>query len=222
MVISELESLQHLHLIDAGIDCDTMLELCNGLRDSSSMEYLDLRHNIFDAKGLAELIRALGQHMSVKHLYLESLPIDHSEARMLADFFAQDTCLIEELELNEADFDIESLDIIMEALYMADHLRRLSLSKNILTTNICEHLAKMPTSLHSFESLCLSHCEICEDGLELLCSGFYGKTTIKYLDLSWNNIQANGMKIILKMLQHNKSLEKLLIQHNFLGSEGAK
>ena len=41
--------------------------------------------------------------------------------------------------------------------------------------------------------------------------GFSGQTTVKYLDLSWNNIPANGMKIILK-----------LIQHNFLGAEGAK
>lgn len=130
---------------------------------------------------------------------------------MLAAFFAEQNCRIEELELNEADFDIESLDIIMDALYKADHLRRLSLSKNMLTSNICEHLAKMPTSLHSFESLCLSHCEIGEQGLSLLCSGFYGQTTIKYLDLSWNNIPSNGMKIILKMLEHNKSLEKLLI-----------
>ena len=159
--------------------------------------------------------------MTLKHLYLESMPVDQAEAQMLADFIAQDNCQIEELELNEADFDIESLDIIMEALYQADHLRRLSLSKNILTKNICEHLSRMPTSLHKFESLCLSHCEIGEDGLELLCNGFNGQTTIKYLDLGWNNIQVNGMKIILKMLQQNKSLEKLLIQHNYLQVEGA-
>lgn len=77
LVIKELTGLKSLHLIDAGIDCDTLLELCHGLRESQSMEYLDLRHNIFDAKGLAELVRALGTHMSVRHLYLESLPIDH-------------------------------------------------------------------------------------------------------------------------------------------------
>jgi hypothetical protein len=35
---------------------------------------------------------------------------------MLAGFLSQEECAIEELELNEADFDIESLDIVMEAL----------------------------------------------------------------------------------------------------------
>ena len=85
---------------------------------------------------------------------------------MLAKFFEKQDCMVEELQLNEAEFDIESLDIIMEALYKADHLRRLSLSKNILNFNICEHLSVMPTRLHIFESLSLAHCEIGEDGLE--------------------------------------------------------
>jgi|APSaa5957512535_1039671.scaffolds.fasta_scaffold324004_1 hypothetical protein len=45
--------------------------------------------------------------------------------------------MLEELELNEADLDIESLDYIMESLYSADHLRRLSIAKNTLDINIC-------------------------------------------------------------------------------------
>ena len=61
-----------------------MLELCKGLRDSMSMDYLDLRQNIFDAKGLAALIQSLKEHMSVKHLALEGMRFDHAEAKMLA------------------------------------------------------------------------------------------------------------------------------------------
>lgn len=80
----------------------------------------------------------------------------------------------------------------------------------------------MPKRLHSFESLCLSHCKIDIDALKQLCAGFYRQTTIKYLDLSWNNIKAEGMKHILAMLAENKSLTKLYIQHNYLGEEGAK
>jgi len=67
----------------------------------------------------------------------------------------------------------------------------------------------------------LSHCEIGEDALKSLCSGFYGQTTVKDLNLSWNNISSQGMVIILDMLRDNVSLEKLLIQHNFLGESGA-
>lgn len=149
--------------------------------------------------------------MSVRHLYLESMKIGQQEARLLADFFIQSDCMLEELELNEADVDVATIEIIMEAIYKADHLRRLSLAKNILNQQLCAHLSQMPRRLHKFESLCLSHCDIGEDGLRSLCSGFEGQTTIKYLDLSWNDIQSAGMRIILEMLSKNKSLEKLLI-----------
>ena len=50
---------QRLELIDAGIDCDCMLELCNGIKECTSLDYLDLRKNIFDSKGLAALILSL-------------------------------------------------------------------------------------------------------------------------------------------------------------------
>ena len=113
-----------------------------------SLEFLDLRHNIFDSKGLAGTISALRESMSIKHLYLEDMKISLSDAKLLAEFFLQNDCMLEELELNEADINIESLDIIMEALYKADHLRRLSLSKNFLDEKICQHLSDLPNRLH--------------------------------------------------------------------------
>lgn len=51
--------LQRLHLVDVGLDCDCLHEISNGILESMSMEYLDLRHNIFDAEGLAALISSL-------------------------------------------------------------------------------------------------------------------------------------------------------------------
>lgn len=50
------------------------------------MEYLDLRHNIFDTEGLQALIKALEEINCIKHLYLESMRIDKKEAKMLAGF----------------------------------------------------------------------------------------------------------------------------------------
>ena len=45
--------------------------------------------------------------------------------------------MVEELKLNDADFDDETLNIIMEALYKANHLRKLILAKNPLNSVIC-------------------------------------------------------------------------------------
>jgi hypothetical protein len=59
-----------------------------------SIEYLDLRHNIFDDVGLAALIDALKENMSIKHLYLHGMRINYKEAKMLADFLEEDDCVI--------------------------------------------------------------------------------------------------------------------------------
>ena len=76
--------------------------------------------------------------MSIKHLYLEGTPIDVNEAQLLSDFFSKNTCMIEELEINEAEIDCETIDIILRGTFKADHLKRLSLSKNYLSPDIIQ------------------------------------------------------------------------------------
>jgi Ran GTPase-activating protein (RanGAP) involved in mRNA processing and transport len=72
-LLKEHHNLKSLHLIDAGLDCDTLLEICSGISETMSLEYLDLRQNIFDKAGLQGLIKALEKSMTIKHLYLESM-----------------------------------------------------------------------------------------------------------------------------------------------------
>ena len=73
-----------------------------------------------------------------------------------------------------------------------------------------------------FQSLCLSRCEIGKEGLEILCRGFeHEHSELKFLDLSWNYISAEGMESIYRMLSNDHSLEKILLQHNNIGVEGA-
>lgn len=55
--------------------------------------------------------------MSVKHLYLESVLIHLDEAKLLSNYIKNENCMLEELEINEADIDVESIDEIMDALY---------------------------------------------------------------------------------------------------------
>ena len=55
-MLSTYQDLNYLHLVDVGLDDDTLITVCKGIAKSKSMEFLDLRHNIFDEKGLAVLI----------------------------------------------------------------------------------------------------------------------------------------------------------------------
>lgn len=105
--------IQKLELVDCGLDCEALLKICEGLRDNTSLTHLDLRHNIFDLGGLQGLIKALSEHMSLKNLLLESMPIGIKEANQLAKFFERDDCLIEEFELNEAEVEVEVMNKIL-------------------------------------------------------------------------------------------------------------
>lgn len=149
-MISESLILNELHLIDAGIDCDTLEEICKGIERSESLEYLDLKQNIFDCRGVKYLINAISENMSVKHLYLEGVAVHTDEAELIAQFIKQEDCMLEELEINEADIDVDALDIVMEALKERKTLVKISLSKNELDKTICKHLSKLPSHLPNF------------------------------------------------------------------------
>ena len=115
-VLNSNIGITKLGLVETGLDCNSLKAICEGLQNSMSLEYLDLRHNIFDEEGLGVLIKSLTENCSIKHLYLESMSIGENEAKLLGEFMVQDDCRIEELELNEADIEIKSLDIIMDSI----------------------------------------------------------------------------------------------------------
>lgn len=64
---------------EAGIDSVTLKKLCKGIKESVSLEYLDLKHNIFDEDGLHALFEALKVNMTVKTLFLAGLRIGSKE-----------------------------------------------------------------------------------------------------------------------------------------------
>lgn len=136
-LLKDFVYLKSLHLVDVGLDSETLREICNGISDTMSLEYLDLRQNIFGKQGLKSLIKSLEKTMSIRHLFLESMEIHLQEAKLLSNFIRREECMLEELEINEADINVEAIDEIMEALYSKDTLRRLSLSKNELDLTMC-------------------------------------------------------------------------------------
>jgi len=52
------------------------MEICLGIKESKTLEYLDLRKNYVSSDGLTALINAINEHKCIKHLCLEGLQID--------------------------------------------------------------------------------------------------------------------------------------------------
>jgi Ran GTPase-activating protein (RanGAP) involved in mRNA processing and transport len=78
-------------------------------------------------------------------------------------------CILEDLALNNADVQDLDLEKIIEPLVTVDRLRKLSLTKNTLTTTSCKLLHKMMTELHHFDSLWLRDCRLGTEGLSHIC-----------------------------------------------------
>jgi Ran GTPase-activating protein (RanGAP) involved in mRNA processing and transport len=142
-----------------------MHQICKGISSSSSLEHLDLRRNIFDEKGLEDLLEALKAHMCIKNIIMEGTQIGMKEAQMLAHFFERPDCKIEEFVMKEAEVEADALMQIMEAFFKTNQMRKLNLSKNSLSPQICSILSKVSIKLNHFTSLVLSYCDIDEEGL---------------------------------------------------------
>ncbi|MBN3313502.1 LRC45 protein, partial [Atractosteus spatula] len=94
---------------------------------------------------------------------------------------------------------------------------RLDLAGNSLTTDTCAVLAKVLRHDVLFTELVLSDCMLSEEGAKLLLHGLCSNTTVKVLDLKGNNMRATGSEALGKLLAHNKSLRRLVLEWNALG-----
>jgi Ran GTPase-activating protein (RanGAP) involved in mRNA processing and transport len=78
--ILENINITRLTLRDADLTSEKVVDLCEGLRQNVTIEYLDLRHNNFGKNGLAVLIDTFQKTQSLKTLLLEDMTIHHDEA----------------------------------------------------------------------------------------------------------------------------------------------
>ena len=75
-LLTECQNLTRLSLFNTSLDSESLIEICQGLKESKTLEYLDLRKNYVNSDGLAALINAISEHKSIKHLCLEGIRIE--------------------------------------------------------------------------------------------------------------------------------------------------
>ncbi|XP_015211403.2 leucine-rich repeat-containing protein 45 isoform X1 [Lepisosteus oculatus] len=111
----------------------------------------------------------------------------------------------------------ESVVRQLQEVWGAAGSTRLDLAGNSLTTDTCAVLAKVLRHDVLFTELVLSDCMLSEEGAKLLLHGLCSNTTVKVLDLKGNNMRATGSEALGKLLAHNKSLRRLVLEWNALG-----
>ena len=86
----------------------------------------------------------------------------------------------------------------------------------------CDVIAEMLTVNTTVRHLNLSFNEVGSEGADKICKMLGHNKTLTYLDLSGNKLGSEGADKICKMLRHNKTLTDLNLSANELGSEGAE
>lgn len=94
---------------------------------------------------------------------------------------------------------------------------RLDLCGKSLSADTCSELAKGFHKDLSFTEVLLSDCMLTEEDAKTLLSGLFDNTTVRVLDLKGNSLRSIGAEVLGKLLAHNKTLRRLVLEWNTLG-----
>ncbi|XP_065338263.1 leucine-rich repeat-containing protein 45-like [Cloeon dipterum] len=86
-----------------------------------------------------------------------------------------------------------------------------------LSATTCQILAKIISSTHALIKLDFSNCMLPSPGVVDLLCGLKKNKSVRELDMSSNNLQADSALHLGTYLRHNKTLERLFLQWNSLG-----
>ncbi|KAM4524557.1 leucine-rich repeat-containing protein 45 [Odontesthes bonariensis] len=95
---------------------------------------------------------------------------------------------------------------------------RLDLSGQSLSADTCSVLARALQKDAFFTEVLLSDCMLSEEGAKILLTGLFANKTVKFLDLKGNNLRSTGAELLGKLLACNKTLRRLVLEWNALGS----
>ena len=112
--------------------------------------------------------------------------------------------------------DIESIEIDSE--HVPNHLRTLALGGNNINADGCREVAKVLRGGDStLERLKLDDNEIDDDGVEILVDALQSNTTLKHLDLKANNgVTEQGKMMLLKLVNDTSSIKATLQSNHTL------
>ncbi|CAM4733630.1 unnamed protein product [Leuciscus chuanchicus] len=163
--------------------------------------------------GCADLSSALRSNPShLRELDLSGNIITESEIKQLSDLLEHPQCKLEKLGLRSCNISDGGCADLSSALRSnPSHLRELDLSKNNITASGVMQISDLLEHPQcKLEKLGLRSCDISDRGYTVLSSALRSNPSLRELDLSENNINELGVKMLSALLADPQSkLEKL-------------
>ncbi|XP_051977209.1 protein NLRC5-like [Xyrauchen texanus] len=156
---------------------------------------------------------------------LNGYKLGDSNVKQIAALLGDKHCKLNKLLLCECSITENQCGIMTSALCSnPSHLRELDLSGNTLKNTGVNHICHLLNDSHcKLEKLRLSKCDLTEESCSALATVLSSdSSSLRELDLSNNNLQDSGVKLLSDGLKNNFKLERLRLSDCSITEEGYK
>lgn len=171
--------------------------------------------------GITYLCEGLKLNNTLRHLYLDANALTTNSAKILANYFdykiINNDKGIHSLWIDMNKLDNEGVDILVNSLKNYTNLKRLNIGSNMITEvgmkSVCEafknHKNIMVLDLSLYKSTADMGTvpnNISNEGVDYICKLIEENKSLRYLNISMNNISAESMEKITTSLESNTKI----------------
>ena len=218
-LLKENKFLSELNLSGNSIKNEGLKNIIDGLYDNNSLITLILSNNEIDEKGIIYFNSIKSCKLSV--LDLKENSIKNAGIEIIGK------CLISNILMNVKELNISTCKITFEGIkkffsiiYSNRVLNSITLNNNYFSKGKFEDLEQFISNMN-LRYLGLSGCAIGKSFVSL-ANIIIGNTTLKGIDLSYNQIDDECFNCLSKLPKNNRILESIDLSKNFITEASAK
>ena len=211
--------LEKIDLSSNSLKNEGMKYLVKGLELNSSLQILIISNNEINDKGIIYMESNL-KSCKLKHLDISCNQISNNGLILIGD------CIYEKklgeltyLNISDCSITFDSFRIFIKKLSKNHKIQTLIFSKNNLYSNKWESLENLFSSM-SLKNLSLDSCHL-GPAMNEVAHVFMRNSTIRFLDLSHNQINDQQFENFQEYPVNNLSLEEIDFSQNFISDKSA-
>jgi len=173
-------------------------------------------------KVVAEILLGDAKSSTLKVIHISNNLLESAGA-IEAAYLVEKCPSLEEFEMTSTRVGREGSVAISKALGTCPSLRTINVSDNTFGEEGAEALADVLKECDSLEYAIMRDLSVEDDGMILILNALCESApNLKVLDISTNELTEDSAEAIARVLKTKGSLEKVIVDENELGSDGAK